>query len=69
MVKIYAALGVIQKWYKQEGDVIKRDEVICDIRTEVCKAKMLTALFFFMATICDMAQNHFLALHLWHAHG
>ena len=30
-----AALGVIDKWYKKEGDLIKRDEVICDIRTEV----------------------------------
>lgn len=27
--------GVIEKWYKKEGDLIKRDEVICDIRTEV----------------------------------
>lgn len=36
------ALGVIQKWYKQEGDVIKRDEVICDIRTELFTFGMLT---------------------------
>ena len=27
--------GVIEKWHKKEGDVIKRDEVICDIRTQV----------------------------------
>lgn len=27
--------GVIEKWYKKEGDIIKKDEVICDIRTEV----------------------------------
>ena len=27
--------GVIEKWHKKEGDLIKRDEVICDIRTEV----------------------------------
>jgi hypothetical protein len=26
---------VIEKWYKKEGDLIKKDEVICDIRTEV----------------------------------
>jgi hypothetical protein len=26
---------VIEKWYKKEGDIIKKDEVICDIRTEV----------------------------------
>lgn len=28
--------GTIEKWYKKEGDIIKRDEVLCDIRTEVC---------------------------------
>jgi len=27
--------GVIEKWHKKEGDLIKRDDVICDIRTEV----------------------------------
>lgn len=26
---------MIEKWYKKEGDLIKRDEVICDIRTPV----------------------------------
>ena len=26
---------MIEKWYKKEGDIIKKDEVICDIRTEV----------------------------------
>lgn len=35
-------LGVIQKWYKKEGDVVKRDEVICDIRTELFTFGMLT---------------------------
>ena len=38
LVYIYSfttALGVIDKWYKKEGDLIKRDEVICDIRTDV----------------------------------
>ncbi|KAL9191046.1 hypothetical protein ACHAXT_000752 [Thalassiosira profunda] len=35
-------LGVIEKWYKKEGDLIKRDEVICDIRTELFTFGMLT---------------------------
>jgi pyruvate/2-oxoglutarate dehydrogenase complex dihydrolipoamide acyltransferase (E2) component len=34
-VKIKCYLGVIEKWHKKEGDVIKRDDVICDIRTKV----------------------------------
>jgi len=27
--------GVIEKWYKKEGDLIQREDVICDIRTDV----------------------------------
>ncbi|KAL7469511.1 hypothetical protein ACHAXS_009766 [Conticribra weissflogii] len=26
--------GVIEKWYKKEGDLIQREDVICDIRTD-----------------------------------
>ncbi|KAL3822231.1 hypothetical protein ACHAXA_000671 [Cyclostephanos tholiformis] len=33
---------VIQKWHKKEGDLIKRDEVICDIRTKLFTFGMLT---------------------------
>ena len=33
---------MIQKWFKKEGDLIKRDEVICDIRTELFTFGMLT---------------------------
>lgn len=38
----HTALGVIQKWFKKEGDLIKQDEVICDIRTELFTFGMLT---------------------------
>jgi len=34
-VKIICYLGVIEKWHKKEGDLIKREDVICDIRTKV----------------------------------
>ncbi|KAL3786514.1 hypothetical protein ACHAW5_002054 [Stephanodiscus triporus] len=34
--------GVIEKWHKKEGDLIRRDEVICDIRTELFTFGMLT---------------------------
>ncbi|KAL7511969.1 hypothetical protein ACHAXN_008926 [Cyclotella atomus] len=27
--------GKIEKWYKQKGDLIKRDDVLCDIETEM----------------------------------
>ncbi|KAL7524080.1 hypothetical protein ACHAWF_000810, partial [Thalassiosira exigua] len=37
-----AGLGVIEKWYKAKGDIIKRDEVICDIRTNLFTFGMLT---------------------------
>jgi len=33
---------VIQKWFKKEGDLIKQDDVICDIRTEMFTFGMLT---------------------------
>mmetsp|Transcript_24626 Transcript_24626/g.53101 ORF Transcript_24626/g.53101 Transcript_24626/m.53101 type:complete len:212 (+) Transcript_24626:182-817(+) len=36
------ALGVVDKWYKEEGDIIKRDDVICDIRTKVFTFGMMT---------------------------
>lgn len=29
------AVGVVDRWYKKEGDLIKREEVICDIRTKL----------------------------------
>lgn len=28
-------IGVVEKWYKKEGDLIQREDVICDIRTDV----------------------------------
>ena len=34
-IAFFLGLGTIETWYKKEGDLIKRDEVICDIRTEV----------------------------------
>ena len=34
--------GVIEKWYKQPGDIIHRDDVICDIRTESFTFGMVT---------------------------
>ena len=27
--------GKIQNWYKKKGDLIKKDDVLCDIETEV----------------------------------
>lgn len=35
LLAFFLGLGTIETWYKKEGDLIKRDEVICDIRTEV----------------------------------
>ena len=34
--------GTIETWYKKPGDIIQRDEVICDIRTEQFTFGMLT---------------------------
>lgn len=34
--------GAIEKWYKQPGDIIHRDDVICDIRTESFTFGMVT---------------------------
>lgn len=34
--------GAIETWYKQPGDIIHRDEVICDIRTEEFTFGMMT---------------------------
>ncbi len=34
--------GIIEKWYKQPGDVIHRDDAICDIRTESFTFGMVT---------------------------
>ena len=34
--------GAIEKWYKQPGDVIHRDDAICDIRTESFTFGMVT---------------------------
>lgn len=36
------AFGVVDKWYKKEGDVIKQDDVICDIRTKLFTFGMMT---------------------------
>lgn len=33
---------MIEKWHKKEGDLIKRNEVICDIRTKLFTFGMLT---------------------------
>ena len=30
-----SAIGIIEKWYKKEGDLISKEDVICDIKTEV----------------------------------
>jgi 16S rRNA C967 or C1407 C5-methylase (RsmB/RsmF family) len=30
--------GVIEKWFKKKGDLIKKDETICDIDTEASAA-------------------------------
>jgi pyruvate/2-oxoglutarate dehydrogenase complex dihydrolipoamide acyltransferase (E2) component len=27
--------GKVLKWYKQEGDLVVRDDILCDIATEV----------------------------------
>ncbi len=55
--------GVIEKWYKKEGDIIKKDEVICDIRTEV--RIMLKS--YCIESNCTMWEmiNLPLAIHLW----
>jgi len=34
--------GNIEKWYKQPGDIIHRDDIICDIRTESFTFGMVT---------------------------
>lgn len=34
--------GIIEKWYKQPGDIIHRDDAICDIRTESFTFGMVT---------------------------
>jgi hypothetical protein len=34
--------GTIETWYKRPGDIIRRDEVICDIRTEAFTFGMMT---------------------------
>lgn len=34
--------GTIETWYKKPGDIIRRDEVICDIRTEAFTFGMMT---------------------------
>mmetsp|Transcript_20889 Transcript_20889/g.32225 ORF Transcript_20889/g.32225 Transcript_20889/m.32225 type:complete len:197 (+) Transcript_20889:142-732(+) len=34
--------GTIEKWYKQPGDIIYRDDIICDIRTESFTFGMVT---------------------------
>ena len=34
--------GTVETWYKKPGDIIQRDEVICDIRTEQFTFGMLT---------------------------
>jgi len=37
-----ATTGVVEKWYKKEGDKIKRDDPICDIRTDMVTFGMIT---------------------------
>lgn len=34
--------GVIEKWYKEEGDLIKNGDTICDIKTEMFTFGMVT---------------------------
>ncbi|EED95389.1 THAPSDRAFT_261476 [Thalassiosira pseudonana CCMP1335] len=34
--------GIIETWYKKEGDIIKQDDVICDVRTEMFTFGMIT---------------------------
>lgn len=34
LLSIYSE-GVIVKWHKKEGDLIKKEDIICDIETKV----------------------------------
>ena len=34
-MKLWYTLGTIQTWYKKPGDLIKKDDVLCDIETKV----------------------------------
>jgi hypothetical protein len=38
--------GKVLKWYKKEGDLIKRDETLCDIELEVSTAVILSRAVF-----------------------